>query len=64
MNGMQHYGVGVLDGDALITMNNLAVGYFPTECPDIGVYPPPVVTQVPQPVLVPADVEQSSETSS
>jgi|GEM_PF-5698661 hypothetical protein len=48
---------GSLDGQSLIEMNNLAVGYFPTETA-IGVYPQPVpqVTQqqeVPQaPVVV------------
>jgi len=33
---------GSLDGQSLIEMNNLAVGYFPTESLEVGVYPPPV----------------------
>lgn len=37
---------GSLDGQSLIEMNNLAVGYFPTET-TIGVYPQPV-PQMPQ----------------
>jgi hypothetical protein len=40
--------VGCLDGQSLIDMNNLAVGYFPTETVEFGVYPAPVVTQAPQ----------------
>jgi hypothetical protein len=39
---------GCLDGQSLIDMNNLAVGYFPTETVEFGVYPQPVVAQVPQ----------------
>ncbi len=38
---MQSQGIGFLDGKALIEMNNLAVGYFPSDTPEIGVYPPP-----------------------
>jgi hypothetical protein len=33
--------IGSLDGREMIKMNNLAVGYFPAESPEIGVYPPP-----------------------
>lgn len=33
--------VGFLDGREMIKMNNLAVGYFPSESPELGVYPPP-----------------------
>lgn len=41
---------GSLDGQSLIEMNNLAVGYFPTESLEIGVYPPPMPQiQPPQP---------------
>jgi hypothetical protein len=32
--------VGYLDGKAMIEMNNLAVGYFPNDTPQIGIYPP------------------------
>ena len=32
--------VGFLDGKTMIEMNNLSVGYFPSETPQIGVYPP------------------------
>ncbi len=39
--------VGLLDGREMIEMNNLAVGYFPTESPEIGIYPPPVPDQPP-----------------
>lgn len=48
--------VGCLDAGSMIRMNNLAVGYFPEEGPEIAVYPPPVVpaqppvTPEPQPV--------------
>lgn len=40
---MASTGVGFLDGNAIIKMNNLAVGYFPSEEPSIGVYPVPTV---------------------
>ena len=33
--------IGFLDGKEMIRMNNLAVGYFPSESPQIGVYPLP-----------------------
>jgi hypothetical protein len=33
--------VGFWDGHEMIKMNNLAVGYFPSDTPTIGVYPPP-----------------------
>jgi len=59
-NSMQPYSAGVLDGSALIEMNNLSVGYFPTEAPEIGVYPPPVVTQSPQPVPNGQNLEKNS----
>jgi hypothetical protein len=64
LNGMQTYASGVLDGDAQIQMNNLAVGYFPSETPEIGVYPAPVPTQFPQAVEAPLGVEPSSGTNS
>ena len=32
---------GSLDGQSLIEMNNLAVGYFPTGAASVGVYPQP-----------------------
>jgi hypothetical protein len=32
--------IGYLDGGTLIEMNNLAVGYFPNDTPQIGIYPP------------------------
>jgi hypothetical protein len=42
MNTMQSSnGFGFLDGNSIIKMNNLAVGYFPSETPEIGIYPPP-----------------------
>jgi hypothetical protein len=40
---------GCLDGQSLIDMNNLAVGYFPTESIEFGVYPQPVPQVLPQP---------------
>lgn len=43
--------VGSLDGREMIKMNNLAVGYFPSDSPEIGVYPPP--QPEPEPVSVP-----------
>jgi hypothetical protein len=33
--------VGSIDGNEMIRMNNLAVGYFPSDSLEIGVYPPP-----------------------
>jgi hypothetical protein len=55
---------GCLDGQSLIEMNNLGVGYFPPSRQDhgIGVYPAPTpasdpahhVVQVPEPGQVPA----------
>ena len=57
-------GFGVLDAGALIEMNNLAVGYFPSGTAGIGVYPP----LVPQPSLeqerFPTVTEQDSGTIS
>jgi hypothetical protein len=38
-------GLGVIDGGALIEMNNLMVGYFPSGTAGIGVYPPLVIQQ-------------------
>jgi hypothetical protein len=48
---------GSLDGQSLIEMNNLAVGYFPVEGDAIGVYPQPSPQQ-PQPEAVPQQQEQ------
>ena len=54
--------IGSIDGDALIHMNNVAVGYFPSKSVvEIGVYPVPMPVQPAptvqqpqqQPVLVP-----------
>lgn len=51
-------GVGYLDGQSMIEMNNLTVGYFPVAMPEIGVYPAPVhVPEVPVVLPMPA-VEQ------
>jgi hypothetical protein len=50
MNSMQpSNGFAFLDGNSIIKMNNLAVGYFPTQEPEIGVYPPPHVPAHPTP---------------
>ncbi len=38
---------GCLDGKAMVEMNNLAVGYFPTQASEVSVYPPPVPAQPP-----------------
>lgn len=60
---------GSLDGQSLIEMNNLAVGYFPTETA-IGVYPQPVpqmpqqVDGTQQPATVPVTPEPQGQTSS
>ena len=43
------HNVGSIDGKTMIEMNNLAVGYFPSDIPEIGVYPPPVPQQPPLP---------------
>ncbi|HEV2195404.1 MAG TPA: hypothetical protein VGR55_07460 [Candidatus Acidoferrum sp.] len=55
---------GSLDGQSLIEMNNLAVGYFPTEGA-IGVYPQPVpqVLEQQQPA-VPVNLQQQEQTNS
>lgn len=55
---LQH--AGFIDGNELVEMNNLAVGYFPSESPEIGVYPPPA-----QPIVVaPISPHSPQETSS
>ena len=64
MNGMQSNGIGALDGNAIIEMNNLAVGYFPSEAPEIGVYPPPSITPIHFVEHLPADTGRSSEKNS
>jgi hypothetical protein len=38
--------VGHLDGNSMIEMNNVSVGYFPSQTPQIGVYPAPTPAQV------------------
>ena len=53
--------VGSLDGREMIKMNNLAVGYFPSESPQIGVYPPP---QAPPEQEIAPCPEPGSETNS
>ncbi len=55
MNGTT-LNAGALDGKTLVEMNNLAVGYFPSQSPEIAVYPPPV------PELPPAVEEQAPVT--
>jgi len=35
--------IGCLDGRTMIEMNNLAVGYFPSDTPEIGIYPPLII---------------------
>jgi hypothetical protein len=65
---MLQLNVGCIDGSEMIRMNNLAVGYFPSDTPAIGVYPPPepqpqsnpVPLQPPEQVPVQA-LAQSSE---
>ncbi len=52
--------VGSLDGREMIKMNNLAVGYFPSDSPEIGVYPLPQ----PQHLQEQPQTEPSSETTS
>ncbi len=52
--------VGSLDGREMIKMNNLAVGYFPGDAPEIGVYPPPE----PEPPKQAPLPEPGSETNS
>ena len=55
---MQHYlsiYAGCLDGEKLIEMNNLSLGYFPPQITDPGLYPAPMPVQV-VPVLVPMPV--------
>ena len=59
MNGLP-LNAGCMDGEALVEMNNLSVGYFPSKEPNLGVYPPPKPAQgqvplvQPQPVAVPS----------
>jgi hypothetical protein len=55
-------GVGVIDGGALIEMNNLMVGYFPSGPIGIGVYPPLAVQQPVDQEQFPAVTEQDSGT--
>ncbi len=62
-NAQRSTGIGSLDGKTMIQMNNLAVGYFPTDCPEIGVYPPPTSQPEPHQPQVPVPVEGTPETS-
>ena len=48
------HSVGYLDGKAMIDTNNQAVGYFPSDTAEIGVYPPPVPEQ-PIVIMEPGD---------
>ena len=60
MPTMQSNGFGFLDGNAIIKMNNLAVGYFPVDAPEIGVYPPPPMPLAPDCLtVVPESVPES-----
>lgn len=43
-------GTGCLNAQSMIEMNNLAVGYYPREMPEIGGYPPP---PIPTPGVLP-----------
>jgi hypothetical protein len=56
---------GCMDGQNIIEMNNLSVGYFPsTEASCVGIYPPPVMpapTAEPQAAPLPSP---ESETNS
>jgi hypothetical protein len=67
MNGLP-LNAGCMDGEALVDMNNLSVGYFPSKEPTVGVYPPPKPTTAPAPTVVhpqPVGVpSQASETNS
>lgn len=56
-------GLGCLDGQSMIEMNNLTVGYFPTMMPEIGVYPVPTAPP-PSPPLAPAVERQDSQKKS
>jgi hypothetical protein len=48
MSSMQpSNGFGFLDGNSIMKMNNLAVGYFPGEQSEIGIYPPPPIPSYP-----------------
>lgn len=55
--------VGLLDGREMIRMNNIAVGYFPSDSPEIGLYPPPFPDQQ-APTEVPLEPELNSEMNS
>ena len=57
---MYQTSVGLLDGNDMIEMNNLSVGYFPSESPEIGIYPPPVPNQSP---FTPVEPAPSLETN-
>jgi hypothetical protein len=52
--------VACLDGQSMIEMNNLAVGYFPSEAPQIGAYPPLTVGPLPE---APPDSQDSERNS-
>jgi len=49
--------VGCLNGQTMIEMNNLAVGYFPSDMPEIGFYPPPAT--YPETIEAPQDSEKN-----
>lgn len=48
-----------LDGRTMIEMNNLAVGYFPSDTPQIGVYPPLTVEKYSMTTEEQQDLEKS-----
>ena len=61
-------GVGCLDAQSMIEMNNLSVGYRPEATSQVGVYPPaepPSVSLPVPPPKAPSEVEQlGSQTKS
>lgn len=59
-------GIGCLDGQSMIEMNNLTVGYYPAAMPEIGVYPVPVPVGpgAPETPPLPGVEQQDSRTRS
>jgi len=54
---------GCIDGESLIHMNNLAVGYLPSKGSEVGVFPSPMPVPVPYPVQPEQDQVQRAEPS-
>jgi hypothetical protein len=51
--------IGYLDGKTMIEMNNLAVGYFPSDTSEIGIFPPLTIEKFSIPTGEQQDLERN-----